>query len=87
MIGKSTLNTGSIYLTSRLTLQVFVSADMIGIGVCIVDRRQFPIVLIQNSAYLASCVFIVSAVDQTHLVVVQFDKTDLRGTLYVIAMV
>ena len=71
---------------SGLSLQVSVSADMVGVGVGVVDGGELPSVFVQNLPHLASGFLVISAVDEADFRVAELYKPDLGRTLDVVAM-
>jgi hypothetical protein len=85
MHGKVPLDPLREDVATRLRLQILVAADVVRVGVRVVDRAQAPAVRVQNLANLAPGVLVVSAVDEADVVSGELDKPDLRGALDVIA--
>ena len=83
--GNGALRAGGIEPAPRLALEIPVPADMVGVGVGIVDGGQVPAVFLHELPGLAAGVLVAAAVDETHVRVVQPHKTDLGGTLHIIA--
>ena len=73
-------------VASRLGLQVFVAADVICVGMGIVDRLQRPAVGFKMLSDLFARILVVAAVDQAHLLLPRLHQTDLRRALDVIAV-
>ena len=80
------LDAGGIDLAAGLVLQVLVAADVVGVGVRVVDGGQAPAVLVEQLAHLASGFLVVAAVDETDVGAVQAHETDLGGTLDIVAV-
>src|SRR5699024_11119618 len=59
---KGTLNPGGIDLAAGLLLQIRISADVVGVGVGVVDGSQAPAMSVENLAHLAPGILIVAAV-------------------------
>ena len=77
MPGEITLDSRCESLTAGLLLKVRISADMVGIGVGIVDGRQMPAVGIQNLPDLPSRVLVAAAVDEADIISLQPHQADL----------
>jgi hypothetical protein len=86
MPGEAALDAGRIDFAAGLFLQIRISADVVGVGVRIVDRSQMPAVRVQKLARPAARVLVAAAVDQADVRFVQPDKADLGGTLNIIAV-
>ena len=82
---KGTLNPGGIDLAAGLFLQISVAADVVGIGVGMVDGSQVPAVGVENLAHLAPGILIVAAVYEANLAVPQLHQADFGGTFNIIA--
>ena len=87
MVRKIALDPRRINPASGLPLQIFVAADVVGIGVRVVDGSELPAVRVKNLADLAAGVLVVPTVDEADVLPVQADEADLRGALDVIAAV
>ena len=74
-----------IYPAACLPLQVAVAADMIRIGMGIVDRLKLPPVRIKKLPYLPAGILIASAIYEADCIAVQPDQPHLGRALYVIA--
>src|SRR5699024_1191147 len=79
------LNPGGIDLAAGLFLQISVAADVVGIGVGMVDGSQVPAVGVENLAHLAPGILIVAAVYEANLAVPQLHQADFGGTFNIIA--
>ena len=71
------LNAGGVDLAAGLVLQVLVAADVVGVGVRVVDGGQVPAVGVENLAHLAPGLLVVAAVDEADVGVVQAYEADL----------
>ena len=80
------LDAGGIDPAAGLVLQVLVAADVVGVGVRVVDGGQMPAVLVEQLAHLASGLLVVAAVDEADVGVVEAHKTDLGGALDIVAV-
>ena len=83
--GNGALRAGGIEPAPRLALEIPVPADMVGVGVGIVDGGQVPAVFLHKLPGLAAGILVAAAVDEAHVRVVQPHKTNLGGTLHIIA--
>ena len=83
--GEGALRAGRVHAAARLALQIPVPADVVGMGMGVVDGRQAPAVFVQDLPGLAPCVLVAAAVDEAHVRVVQPHKADLGGTLHIVA--
>lgn len=66
--GEITLYTRSKDAAAGLPLQVRISADMVGVGVGIVDNRQAPSVGIQDLLDFPSRILVIATVDETDII-------------------
>jgi len=85
MHGEVPLNARRKNIAARLRLQILVAADVIRIGMRVIDCAQPPAVCIENLADLAPCLLVVSAVDEANIVAIELDQPDLCGALDVVA--
>lgn len=85
--GEITLYTRSKDAAAGLPLQVRISADMVGVGVGIVDNRQAPAVGIQDLLDFPSRILVIATVDETDIIALQAHQTDLGRALYVVIAV
>ena len=85
MAGKSAVNPRSVYFAPSLTLQILVAADVVGIGMGVIDRGEPPAVGFQDLSDFTPRVLVVAAVDQANVLLVQLHQPDLGWTLDVIA--
>ena len=81
---KSALDSRGEDTAACLGLQIFVSADVIRVGMGIVNGLQLPAPLVQKLPHPPARVLVVPAVDQADLCVVQPDQPDLRRALDII---
>ena len=86
MTGEITLHTRGVDPAPSLLLQVVVPADVVGVGVGIVDSAQVPAVGFQDLAHLAPCVLVAAAVNEADIVPLQAHQTDLGRALDVITL-
>ena len=86
MIGEITLHTRRIDFTAGLLLQISVSADMVRVGMRIVDSCQFPSLFIQDFSHPPSGILIASAVDETDFLFTYFYNSNLGRTLHIVAV-
>jgi len=84
--GKSTVNPRHVDFAPGLSLQIPVAADVVSVGVGVVDGGEVPAVGVQNLPDFTPRVLIIAAVDQADLLPVQPHQPDLRRTLDVIAL-
>ena len=82
---KIVFDTRCIDPAARLGLQIMIAADMIGVGMGIIDRPQVPVMVFEQFTDFTPCVFIVAAVDQTDFRIVYPDQPDLRRAVDIIA--
>ena len=75
------------YPAARLGLEILVSADMIRVGMGIINGIQNPAVPIQNLLNLLSRIPVIAAVDEISPAVLGNRKPHLCGTLDIIGMV
>ena len=68
-----------------LTLQIAVAANVVGIGMSIVDGGQAPSIGVQQLPHLTPGIFIVAAVDQAYIRIVQLHQSHFGGTLDIVA--
>ena len=87
MAGKGALDPRGVDTASRLSLQISVAANMVGVGVGVVDGGQLPAVGVQMLADLAARVLIAAAVDETDLRALQPHQSDLRRALDIAAFI
>ena len=60
--GKVAVNSGSVNSAPGLPLQILIAANMVGVGVGIVDCGKQPSICIEKLANLSTCVLVVSTV-------------------------
>ena len=82
--GKRAVDSRRVDPTARLSLQIPVPADVVGVGVGVVDRRQLPAVGVQHLPYPPPRVLVVAAVDQADVFLIQPEEADVGGALDVI---
>lgn len=63
MPGKITVYAGRKDPAAGLPLEIFVAADMVSIGMGVVNCGQIPMAGLQNLADFPSCVFVAAAVN------------------------
>ena len=80
------LDAGGVDLAAGLVLQVLVAADVVGVGVRVVDGSQVPAVGVEDLAHLAPGLLVVAAVDEADVGVVQAYEADLGRALDVVAV-
>ena len=80
------LDAGGVDLAAGLVLQVLVAADVVGVGVRVVDGGQMPAVGVEDLAHLAPGLLVVAAVDEADVGVVQAHEADLGRALDVVAV-
>ena len=80
------LDAGGIDPAAGLVLQVLVAADVVGVGVRVVDGGQVPAVGVEDLAHLAPGLLVVAAVDEADVGAVQAHETDLGGALDIVAV-
>ena len=85
--GKGALDARRKDAAARLALQVVVAADVVRVGVRVVDRRQVPAALVQQLADAAPRVLVVAAVDEADVLLAQPHQADLGGALDVVGLV
>jgi len=78
------LDAGGVDLAAGLVLQVLVAADVVGVGVRVVDGGQVPAVGVEDLAHLAPGLLVVAAVDQADVFLIQPEEADVGGALDVI---
>ena len=83
--GKGAVDSRRVDFTPGLALQIPVAADVVSVGVGVVDGGEPPAVGVQKLTDFAARVFIVTAVDQADVLHIQSHQSDLRRTLDVIA--
>ena len=86
MPGKITLNSRRINFTACLSLQILIAADVIRIGMRIIDSFQRPFMFIQKLSDLPARVLVIPAVNQADFRIVQLYQSDFCRALYVIIM-
>ena len=86
MPGNVALDALRVNFTLGLALQIAVAADVVGIGMGVVDGGQMPAVGVQQLPHLAACVLVVAAVNQADVCIVQLHKTHLGGALDIVAI-
>lgn len=84
--GKGSLDARRIYLAPGLGLQVFVAADVVGVGMGIVYGGQPPAIGRKNLAHLFPSVLIVAAIDEADLFRAQPHQPDFGWTLDVVTV-
>ena len=82
--GKGAVDPGGIDPASGLPLEILIAADMVRVGMRVVNRGQMPFVGIEDLPQLSPRVLVVAAVDQADIAVIQADQADLRRTLDII---
>ena len=82
--GKGAVDSRRVDPAARLSLQIPVPADVVGVGVGVVDRRQLPAVGVQHLPYPPPRVLVVAAVDQADVFLIQPEEADVGGALDVI---
>ena len=83
--GKGTVDSRCKDFAPGLALQIPVAADVVSVGVGVVDGGEPPAVGVQKLTDFAASVLIIAAVDQANILAVQPHQPDLRRTLDVIA--
>ncbi len=81
---ESRLYAAGINLTSRLSLQITIAADMICIGMGIQYGCQMPAVLIKDLPDLPPRILVISAVNQLDIIFVLNITPYLCRTIYII---
>ena len=84
MTGKVAFDTRCIDFAPGLLLQILIAADMVGMGMGVIDGRKPPSVCIEQLADFSAGILVISTVDQANIRLVQLDQSDFCGTLYVI---
>ena len=86
MPSKVAVDTGRIDFAPGLLLQILIAADMVGVGMGVVDGGETPIVSIQNLAHLAACILVISGINQANIGAIQPHKSNFRRALNIIAV-
>ncbi|MPM99293.1 hypothetical protein SDC9_146484 [bioreactor metagenome] len=86
VLRKSPLNSRRKYVAPGLRLQVVIAADMIRIGMRIIDCLEPPVVGIQYLAHFSSRFLVVSTVDEANVVSANLDEPDLCRTLDIVTV-
>ena len=84
--GEGALDAGRVDLAAGLALQIFVPADMIRVGVGVIDGRKLPAVGVQVLADLAPRVLVAAAVNEADPGVVKLHQADLGGALDIVTV-
>ena len=85
MSGQGTLYARGVNMASGLFLQVLISPNVIGVGMCIENHLQLPPVLLQELPNFSPGVFVISAVNQADLIVLQKGEANFNRCVDIVA--
>ena len=81
------LDAGSIDFAAGLILEIAVAADVVGVGVGVVDGCEVPVVCFEKAEYFFSGIFVVSAVDEADVFGVKLYQADAGWALDIVALI
>ena len=84
MLCKIPLYASCVNLAVCLSLQVFVAADMVGVGVGVVDGDQMPAIGVQMLAHLAARVLVAAAINEADVVVSETNQANFCRTFNIV---
>ena len=84
--GEGAVHAGGVDGAAGLALKVLIAADVVGVGMGVIDGTQFPAVAVQHLTHPSSGVLVVAAVNQAHFSLTQLHQTDLGRALDVVAV-
>ena len=79
--GEGAVDAGGVDGAAGLALKVLVAADVVGVGMGVVDGPELPAIGVQHLAHPSPGVLVVAAVDQAHFPLAHLHQTDLGGAL------
>ena len=85
MSGQGTLYARGVNMASGLFLQVLISPNVIGVGMCIENHLQLPPVLLQELPNFSPGIFVISAVNQADLIVLQKGEANFNRCVDIVA--
>ena len=86
MLGECSLNARRIEGAAGLLGEISVAADVVGVGVGVVNSVKRPALAVEMLAHLASSFLVVAAVDEHDMAVAGLNDADLCRTLDVIGV-
>ena len=86
VMGKGAVNPWSVNHAPGLALQILIAADVVSVGVGVVDGGKPPAVGFQKLPHLTPCVLIVAAVNQANVLLVQLHQPNFCWTLDVVTL-
>ena len=86
MLGESGLDAWRVEGAASLFGEISVAANVVGVGMGVVDGVKRPALAVEMLAHLAPGFFVVAAVDEHDMAVAGLNDADLCRTLDVIGM-
>ena len=87
MTGKDAVNSRSVDFAPGLSLQILIAANMVSIGVGVVDGREPPAAGVEKLPDFSSGILVVATVNQANILLVQLHQPNFGRTLDVISFV